>query len=278
MELHVRYSTHPDDSKHYDTKTLREHYLQENIFVADKVLLTYSHNDRIIFGGAMPVENTLVLDAGKELGTGYFLERRELGIINIGAMGSVTLDGTVYELDSKDGMYVPMGVREVSFASADKSKPAKFYMNSCPAHKAYDIVKIGLKDAKHVHLGDADNLNVRTINQYVHPDVCKSCQLVMGMTILEKGSVWNTMPCHTHARRMEVYLYFDFPEEQRVFHLMGEGAETRHLVVASEQAVISPSWSIHAGVGTTNYNFIWGMCGENQTFGDMDVIPIKDMI
>lgn len=277
MEMEIRYSTHPSDSKHYDTETLRKHYLQPRVFVKDEVALTYSHNDRIIFGGVMPAEKTLTLEAGKEMGVDYFLERREMGIINIGGKGTVILDGVSYELDTQDGMYVPMGVKEVSFTSADANQPAKFYINSCPAHKAFEIKKISLADANHVHLGDPDNLNVRTINQYVHPAVCQSCQLVMGMTILEKGSVWNTMPCHTHARRMEVYLYFNFPEDQRVFHFMGEGDETRHIVMAPDQAVISPSWSIHSGVGTTNYTFIWGMCGENQTFDDMDTIAIKDM-
>lgn len=276
--MEIRYSTHPEDSKHYDTETLRKHYLQEKIFVPDEIPLTYSHNDRIIFGGAMPVEKTLELLADqKELGVDYFLERREMGIINIGGKGIVTLDGKNYELETQDGMYVPMGIKEVKFASADKKNPAKFYLNSCPAHKAYDIVKINIKDANPVHCGESATLNERTIYQYVHPAVCKSCQLVMGMTILAPGSAWNTMPCHTHARRMEVYLYFNLPENQRVFHFMGEGTETRHIVVANEQAVISPSWSIHSGVGTTNYTFIWGMCGENQTFTDMDGIPTENL-
>jgi 4-deoxy-L-threo-5-hexosulose-uronate ketol-isomerase len=277
MKLESRYATHPADSQHYDTAALRKHYWQGQIFAPGEICLTYSHNDRIIFGGAMPLDQELRLEAGKELGADYFLERRELGLINIGGRGSVVLDGVAYDLDTQDGLYAPLGVREVVFCSADSAAPAKFYLNSCPAHQAYAIKKIALADARHVHLGDPANLNVRTIHQYVHPDVCRSCQLVMGMTILEPGSVWNTMPCHTHARRMEVYFYFGFAPEQRVFHLMGEPQETRHLVIGPEEAVISPSWSIHAGVGTTNYTFIWGMCGENQTFADMDMVTIADM-
>lgn len=277
MHLEVRYSTHPQDSKHYDTQTLRRHYLQEKIFVAGEIYLTYSHNDRIIFGGAMPLDAPLALEAGKEIGADTFLERREMGVINIGGKGAIILDGQRYPLNNQDGIYVPMGIKEVSFTSEDAQQPAKFYINSCPAHHAYSIVPISLEKANKVQLGDAANLNVRTINQYVHPAVCQSCQLVMGMTILAPGSVWNTIPCHTHARRMEVYLYFGYPQDQRVFHLMGEGDETRHLVMAPESAAISPSWSIHSGVGTTNYTFIWGMCGENQTFTDMDTIAVADM-
>ncbi len=274
MKLDIRYSNHPDDVKRYDTAALREHFLVERIFVPDTLSLTYSHNDRIVFGGAMPVDRVLPLEADtREMGVDFFLERRELGVINIGGAGTVSVDGTVHELGPQDGLYVPMGVREVIFASKDATVPAKFYLNSAPAHHAYEVVRIGLADANHVALGDKDSLNERTIHQYVHPNVCKSCQLVMGMTILERGSAWNTMPCHTHARRMEVYLYFNVPENNVVFHLMGEPGQTRHLVVGNEQAVISPSWSIHSGVGTTNYAFIWGMCGENQTFTDMDGVP-----
>lgn len=276
--MEVRYSTHPEDSKHYTTEQLRRHYLQEKVFASDEISLTYSHNDRIIFGGAMPVSKELELVADKkEMAADYFLERREMGVINIGGDGIITLDGQAYDINYQDGLYIPMGVKEVTFASKNSAAPAKFYINSCPAHKAYSIKKIGYDDAIHRHLGASETLNERTINQYVHPDVVQSCQLCMGMTVLEKGSAWNTMPCHTHVRRMEVYLYFNIPEEHRVFHMMGEGDETRHLVVANEQAVISPSWSIHSGVGTINYTFIWGMCGENQTFDDMDGIAIADM-
>jgi 4-deoxy-L-threo-5-hexosulose-uronate ketol-isomerase len=272
MKLDIRYSNHPADAKKYDTAQQRGHFLVERIFAADEVLLTYSHQDRVVFGGAQPVSKKLTLEAGKEFGTTFFLERRELGFINIGGPGKAILDGTVYDLVKGDGMYVGMGTKEVSFESVSSANPAKFYLVSSPAHQTYPTVKIELAKANPNKLGAAETSNARTIYQYVHPAVCKSCQLVMGMTILEKGSVWNTMPCHTHERRMEVYLYFDMDKDARVFHLHGEPSETRHLVVANEQAVISPSWSIHSGVGTASYTFIWGMAGENQTFNDMDFV------
>lgn len=275
--MEIRYSNHPEDSKHYTTEELRKNYLVEEIFKSNEVKLTYSHYDRIIFGGAMPVNTKLSLAAGKELGVEYFLQRRELGVINIGGSGIITLDGVEYSLDNKDGLYVGMGVKDVQFESVDAKKPAKFYINSAPAHTAYPTVKIGLDKANKVHLGDKLNSNERTINQYVHPKVCKSCQLVMGMTALEPGCVWNTMPCHTHERRMEVYLYFDLDKDAKVIHLMGEPSETRHIVMGNEQAVISPSWSIHSGVGTSNYTFIWGMVGENQEFDDMDFVQMGNL-
>ena len=277
MKLEVRYSNHPQDVKYYTTEQLREHFLIPTVFVVDEVNLVYSHNDRIIAGGVMPMTKRLRLESGKELASDYFLELREMGVINIGGPGTMFLDGTAYKMDYQDGMYVGRGVKNVEFVSADPHKPAKFYINSCPAHKEYPTVYIPLAKANKVKMGDAHNLNVRTIHQYVHPAVCESCQLVMGLTILEQGSVWNTMPCHTHERRMEVYLYFNFNEDNMVMHLMGEGNQTRHLMIHNEQAAISPSWSIHSGVGTTNYTFIWGMCGENQTFTDMDHIPVKDL-
>ena len=213
----------------------------------------------------------------KNLGCDYFLERRELGIINIGGAGTVTLDGVKYDIESKDGLYVGMGIKEISFESADAKNPAKFYLNSATAHKNYPTVEINLEKANKVHAGTDEECNKRIINQYVHPAVCQSCQLVMGMTVLITGSIWNTMPCHTHDRRMEVYLYFNMDEENVVFHLMGTPDETRHIVMKNEQAVISPSWSIHSGVGTKNYTFIWGMVGENKTFTDMDAVLTKDM-
>ncbi|MGV8982026.1 5-dehydro-4-deoxy-D-glucuronate isomerase, partial [Clostridium sp.] len=207
----------------------------------------------------------------------YFLQRRELGVINIGGAGIVTLDGKKYDLGARDGLYVGQGIKEITFESIDAKIPAKFYVNSATAHTSYPTVKIGLADAKKVKAGSDEECNKRVINQYVHPAVCKSCQLVMGMTILEPGSVWNTMPCHTHDRRMEVYLYFDMDADNIVFHLMGTPDETRHIVMKNEQAVISPSWSIHSGVGTKNYTFIWGMVGENQEFTDMDAVLTKDI-
>ncbi|TCW31600.1 4-deoxy-L-threo-5-hexosulose-uronate ketol-isomerase [Thermohydrogenium kirishiense] len=275
--MEVRYASHYEDVKHYDTSELRKHFLIENLFTPGKLNMVYSHVDRIIVAGAVPTDKPLYLEASKELGSNYFLERREMGIINIGGTGIVNLDGERYELNNSDGLYVGMGIKEVSFESLDANKPAKFYINSATAHKSYPTVKIGLSEANKVKAGTDEECNKRTINQYVHPAVCQSCQLVMGMTILEPGSIWNTMPCHTHDRRMEVYLYFNMDEDNVVFHFMGTPNETRHIVVKNEQAVISPSWSIHSGVGTKNYTFIWGMVGENQTFTDMDEIPTKNL-
>ena len=272
--MRTRYANNPRDSKRYDTEELRENYLVEDIFKDDQIELVYSHVDRIIFGGIKPVYKELKLEAGKEMGVDYFLERRELGIINIGGKAIVTIDGTEYELKEKDGLYVGKGNKEVSFKSVNPEEPAKLYVNSVPAHKEYETVKIDIEKANPVRLGDNKTLNKRTIYQYVHPNVCESCQLLMGLTMLEPGNAWNTMPCHTHERRMEVYFYFDMDDDTRVFHLMGEPTETRHLVVKNEECVISPSWSIHSGVGTSNYTFIWGMCGENKTFDDMDHISM----
>lgn len=277
MKLDVRYANHPKDSKHYTTEELRKHYLVEKVFIEDEVNLVYSHVDRVIAGGITPVKKSLKLEGCKELGSEYFLERRELGVINIGGNGKISIDGIVYEVKGREGLYVGMGAKELIFTSDDEKNPAKFYINSSPAHKTYPTVMINLEKANKVHLGDLENSNKRTIYQYVHPAVCESCQLVMGMTMLEPNNMWNTMPCHTHERRMEVYLYFDMTEETKVFHLMGEPNETRHIVVSNEQAVISPSWSIHSGVGTKNYTFIWGMAGENQTFTDMDHVAMNDL-
>ncbi|EDS77406.1 5-dehydro-4-deoxy-D-glucuronate isomerase [Clostridium massiliodielmoense] len=275
--MDIRYANHPEDSKKYTTEELRKHYHVQSVFTKDQVSLTYSHVDRIVFGGAMPVDQELQLVAGKEMGVSYFLERREMGIINVGGDGVITLDGTEYEMKKRDGLYIGMGIKEVKFKSNNKDNPAKFYINSVPAHKSYPIVKIDIAKANPVCCGEQENVNKRTIYQYVHPAVCESCQLLMGMTVLEPGNVWNTMPCHTHERRMEVYFYFDMNEDTRVFHLMGEPSETRHIVMKNEECVISPSWSIHSGVGTSNYTFIWGMCGENQTFDDMDHIKMQDL-
>jgi 4-deoxy-L-threo-5-hexosulose-uronate ketol-isomerase len=277
MQLKTRYSNHPNDVKHYTTEELREHFLISEVFLPDEINLTYSHNDRIIAGGAMPVKDELRLSSAKELASNYFLELREMGVINIGGEGLIVLDGKEYVMNYQDGIYIGRGTKEVVFKSLHAEKPAKFYINSCPAHKTYPTVHIPLEKANKVALGNDENLNKRVINQYVHPAVCESCQLVMGMTILAPNNVWNTMPTHTHERRMEVYVYFNLPEDDYVIHLMGQPSQTRHIIVRNEQAVISPSWSIHAGVGTRNYTFIWGMCGENQTFTDMDHIPMKEM-
>ncbi len=275
--MEVRYASSNKDAKHYDTERLREEFLIQELFKKDDLKLVYSHYDRIIAGSACPVSEEIKLEAGREIGADYFLERRELGIINIGGAGSVILDGETYDLGPRDGLYVGMGIKDVRCTSTDPTNPAKFYLNSGPAHRAYPTVKIDINKANPVKLGDPKSLNVRTIYQYVHPAVCESCQLVMGMTMLEEGSVWNTMPSHTHDRRMEVYLYFDMEEETRVFHMMGEPTETRHLIMKNEEAVISPSWSIHSGVATGKYTFIWGMVGENQTFTDMDHVAMEDL-
>lgn len=269
--MEVRYSVSPVEGKGLDTKGLRNNFLIDDLFNKGELKLVYSHVDRIIVGSAVPI-NPIKLTVGKELGTDYFLERRELGIINIGSKGYVTLDGEKYEMNNKDGLYVGKGVREVVFESIDSDNPAKFYLNSAPAHKEYPTVKIDIKDIKPLHLGSLAQSNERNIYQYVHPNICESCQLVMGLTILEPNNIWNTFPSHTHERRMEVYLYFDMDEDGLVFHFMGQEEETRHIIMRNEQAVISPSWSIHSGAGNKNYTFIWGMVGENQEFTDMDHI------
>lgn len=277
MKLDIRYSTHPDDSKLYTTEELREKYFIGTVFEKDEISLTYSHFDRIVAGGALPVTKALKLDSGKEFGTDFFLERREMGVINVGGNGKITLDGKVYQLKARDGIYIGMGIKDVVFESEDSANPAKFYINSAPAHTAYPTVHIDITKAKKVPSGSAEECNKRVINQYIHPEVIQSCQLSMGLTELEQGSVWNTMPSHTHERRMEVYFYFDMDSDQAVFHMMGEPQETRHIVMLNEQAVISPSWSIHSGCGTKNYTFIWGMCGENLTFTDMDHIKTNEL-
>ncbi|MDR2534672.1 MAG: 5-dehydro-4-deoxy-D-glucuronate isomerase [Treponema sp.] len=277
MKLDIRYAEHPEDVKGYDTKTLRDHFLFEKVFVPDEISLGYTHVDRVVFGGAMPVTKKLRLEGGKDFGSDVFLDRRELGIICIGGTGTVSADGKEYPMKKGDGLYIGKGVKEVTFAGADKNNPPKFYLASAPAHIPYPTVFIPIEKANPRKLGEAPTVNVRTIYQYVHPAVCQSCQLVMGMTILEEGSVWNTMPCHTHERRMEVYVYFDMKPGAVVFHLHGQAGETRHLVVQNEQAVISPSWSIHSGVGTGAYTFIWAMAGENQTFDDMDAVQTPDL-
>ncbi|MDB5083681.1 MAG: kduI [Bacilli bacterium] len=272
-----RYALSPNETKKLTTDELRNEYLIPKLFVVGQIKMVYSHHDRIIVGGVIPVQ-PLKLEAGKEvLGADYFLERREIGIINIGPKGIVSVDGDEYELETQDGLYIGLGHKEVIFRSSDINKPAKFYFNSTPAHKAYPTEKIEIGKAEAQHLGSISTSNERTIYRYIHPDGVKSCQLVMGMTLLDPNNMWNTMPCHTHNRRMEVYLYFNMSEDSVVFHFMGEPTESRHVVVRNEQAVISPSWSIHSGVGTSNYTFIWGMAGENQTFADMDVVPMQQL-
>ena len=277
MKLDIRYSHHPEDMKHYDTETLRRHFLVEQIFVTGELALTYTHVDRMVFGGAVPTTQSLSLEGGKEFGTPNFLDRRELGVVNLGGSGRALIDGETWALANGDGLYVGMGKQSVAFESDNPANPAKFYLVSSPAHATYPTVHITRAKANPRKLGAAESCNVRTIYQYVHPAVCKSCQLVMGVTVLEPGSVWNSYPPHTHERRMEVYLYFGMAPETRIFHLHGQPLETRHIVMANEQAVISPSWSIHSGVSTGPYSFIWAMAGENQTFDDMDNLGPDDL-
>ena len=286
--MELRTACSPEDMKHYTTERLRKEFLIQNLFVPGEIKLVYSHIDRIITGACMP-QSPVRLTAGDELRAEYFLQRREMGVINIGAKGSIIVDGREYPVDHKDGMYIGMGAKDIVFKSEDAQNPAKFYINSVPAHTSYPTVLIKLdgepedgvviiKKENKVELGTLEESNHRVINKYILPGQVESCQLVMGMTALMPGSVWNTMPCHTHDRKMEVYLYFDISEDAFVMHYMGEPTETRHIVVRNEEAVISPSWSIHAGSGSRAYTFIWGMCGENQAFGDMDNIDNKDLM
>jgi 4-deoxy-L-threo-5-hexosulose-uronate ketol-isomerase len=276
--MEIRYGASQRETARMNTEELRKEFLIENLFVEGELSLLYSHIDRMILGGAIPTKEGLKLEADKKtLGADYFLERRELAVINIGASGSITVDGEVYNLDKKDCLYVGLGNKEVEFKSADAANPARFFIMSAPAHKNYPTVKSALEQAEPNHLGSIETSNERTIYKFVHPAGVQSCQLVLGMTLLKPGNMWNTMPSHTHERRSEFYLYFDMPEDGVVFHFMGEPTETRHLVVRNEQAIISPSWSIHSGVGTSAYTFIWVMAGENQSFTDMDFIPMKDL-
>lgn len=276
--MDMRYPSHPEKVKHFDTEQLRDEFLIEKLFVPGEITVTYSHIDRIIVGGAAPESTALALSGDpKELGADYFLERREMGVINVGGPGTVTADGQAIEMAKLDGLYIGMGTKEVTFASNDASQPARFYFTSTPAHQTYPTTHIPNSTAEPVNLGDIANSNQRTIYKYIHPDGVKSCQLVMGATQLAPNNMWNTMPAHTHARRMEVYFYFDIDDDNVVFHLMGQPDETRHLVIRDKQAVISPSWSIHAGMGTGNYSFVWAMAGENQTFTDMDAVAMSTL-
>lgn len=273
--MEIRHAVHQDHAMLFDTAELREHFLIEHLFKADEVKLVYSFFDRLIVGGARPV-NPLTLEVDEKIiGATHLMERRELGIINVGAAGTVAVDGETYDMSFKDGLYVGAGARKLEFSSIDNNNPARFYLNCAPAHRNYPTSKVTFSDAEPTELGEMAQSNKRTIRKYIHPGGVKSCQLVMGMTTLEPGCVWNTMPVHTHPRRMEAYFYFDIPEEQVVFHFMGEPTETRHIVVRNEEAVLSPSWSIHSGAGTSSYTFIWGMVGENQTFTDMDGVPMS---
>ncbi|WP_137597648.1 5-dehydro-4-deoxy-D-glucuronate isomerase [Paucilactobacillus kaifaensis] len=274
----TRYAHSPEDIKHYSTDEMREQFLMDKIFNPGDILLTYTYNDRMIFGGVTPVNGELEIKLDSELGVKYFLERRELGFINIGGPGTVTIDGTSDHVVTHDGYYIGMGAKHVSFASDDASQPAKFYVVSTPAHKTYPNKKLPFADSLSLPLGDQEHMNKRTIHKYIDASQMDTCQLQMGYTVLEPGNSWNTMPAHTHARRMETYMYCEFgTSDTRVFHYMGEPDNTKHIALEPEQAVVNPSWSIHCGVGTTNYSFIWAMCGENQTYDDMDQVDMHDL-
>ncbi|MBL7971379.1 MAG: 5-dehydro-4-deoxy-D-glucuronate isomerase [Prolixibacteraceae bacterium] len=272
-----RFASHPQDAKQYDTAELRQHFLIEKVMEDDKIYLVYSHYDRYIAGGAVPANGPLELTAIDPLKAVHFCDRRELGIINVGAKGSVTVDGTEYPLDFKEALYVGKGARQIVFKSESTTASARFYLNSTPAHKELPVRHITMKDANVLQMGSPLTSNERQISQLLISKVVETCQLQMGMTELRPGSVWNTMPAHTHSRRMEVYFYFNVPEGQAVCHFMGQPQETRHIWMVNEQAVISPNWSIHSAAGTANYIFIWGMAGENLDYGDMDVVQPNEL-
>jgi 4-deoxy-L-threo-5-hexosulose-uronate ketol-isomerase len=276
--MDTRNAVHPEHAALFDTAELREQFLIQDIFKPDEVRLVYSYFDRLIVGGICPLNPLKLAVDEKIIGASFLLERRELGVINVGAAGTVTVDGEAHDLSPKDGLYVGMGAQELEFSSADKNNPARFYLNCAPAHANHPTSIVTFSQAEPIKMGEMALSNKRTIRKYIHPDGVRSCQLVMGMTTLETGSVWNTMPVHTHQRRMEAYFYFGLADDQVVFHFMGEPSETRHLVVRNEEAVLSPSWSIHSGAGTGAYTFIWGMVGENQTFTDMDAVSMNDLM
>ena len=277
ISVNVRQVVGPEDAAKRDTSGLRDGFLIEGLFSKGRINLTYSHLDRMIVGGVVPTGEDLRIDHVKETGTDRFLERREAAILNIGGTGKVLVGETEYALGFQDAVYVGMGEGDLTFRSDDPGKPAEFYVLSAPAHRTCPTVLITLDMAKKVRTGSAQEANARTINQYVHPDVCESCQLLMGLTMFEPGSVWNTMPAHVHDRRMEVYLYFGMEESTRIFHFMGEPHETRHLVLKSHDAVLSPGWSIHSGAGTGRYSFVWAMAGDNMSFTDMDKVPMDSL-
>lgn len=272
----IRYASHPDDVKSYDTAKLRSHFLIEKLFTPNEANLVYSMYDRYIVGGIMPTSTSIKLETIPYLKSNYFLERRELGIINVGEKGSVTVDGEIYELEKKEALYIGKGAKEIVFSSC-KEKPALFYINSATAHAHFPNKKITKENAEIVHLGDEKYANKRIINKLIVNSVVPTCQLQMGLTELLPGNVWNTMPAHTHSRRMEAYFYFDLEEGQTIAHFIGEPQETRHIFMHNHQAVLSPEWSIHSGAATASYSFIWGMAGENLDYGDMDICPPNEL-
>lgn len=275
--MNTRYSIDPERYSRMTTAELRQNFLVERLFQPGQLNLLYWENERTIVGAAVPDHKPLPLEAGKEIAADFFCKRREVGVLNVGSTGSITVDGTVYEMENRDCLYIGRGSREVRFTSNDGADPARFYLLSYPAHADHPTTQARKSDAAPLHLGSTMESNERTIYKYIHPEGIKSCQLVMGFTELEPGCIWNTMPCHTHARRTEVYFYFDMDAETSVFHFMGPASETRHLVVRNEEATLAPIWSIHSGAGTGKYAFIWGMGGENQDFADMDGIAPNDL-
>ncbi|MBN2441761.1 MAG: 5-dehydro-4-deoxy-D-glucuronate isomerase [Spirochaetales bacterium] len=275
--MEIRQAVHPEYARRLDTEGLCSHFLIKELFIPDKMKLVYTYYDRLIVGGICPVKSlTLKIDK-KLIGSSYLLERREMGIINIGSKGTISADGKEYDMESRDGLYIGMGTKELIFSSSSESEPAKFYVNCAPAHNVFPTTKVTFNQAEPIHLGSVENSNKRTIYKYFHPDGVKSCQIVMGMTLLAPNNIWNTMPVHTHNRRVEAYMYFDIPGDEVVFQMFGEPSQTRHIIVRNEEVVLHPSWSIHSGVGTKNYSFIWGMVGENQTFTDMDSVPMTEL-
>lgn len=276
--MHTNYNSNPLDAKTYDTDRLRAEFLTEELFKNDEITLVYSHIDRVVAMGVSPVERTLKLNDfvdTKAFGVEFFLQRRELGVVNLGGAATVKTAAQEYTLNHLDALYLGLGEQDVEFTSLNAAEPAALYCLSAPAHHTYPSRTILREQARYVELGSSENANARTITQYLHPDVLPTCQLCLGVTHLKPGSVWNTMPAHTHERRMEAYLYFNVAPQQVVFHFMGEPQETRHIVVRDKQLVLSPSWSIHSGCGTQNYSFVWGMLGENQTFDDMDFVDMN---
>ncbi len=272
--MEIRFASNPQDFKHFDTNRIRNEFLLENLMQDGQINCVYSHYDRMISGGVVPVLGGLKLGTYDSLKAEYFLERREMGILNTGGSGKIIADGNTYILENKEVLYLGKGTKEIEFFSDSAQNPSKYFFLSCPAHATYPAQKMTLAEAIPVDLGSQANANQRTVFKFIHLEGIKSCQLVMGMTMLKPGNMWNTMPSHYHDRRMEVYFYFDLPEDQRVFHMMGEYNETRHMVVANNQGIISPPWSVHTGVATHNYSFIWGMCGENLVYTDMDFVPM----
>ncbi|HJV46173.1 MAG TPA: 5-dehydro-4-deoxy-D-glucuronate isomerase [Bacillota bacterium] len=275
--MEIRYASNPEDAKGYTTERIRSEFLIDQLFIPGQMKMVYSHLDRIIVGGVMPTQEGIKLDGVDTLKTDYFLQRREIGIVNIGSTGTVIVDGENYTVKTHDCLYIGLGKKEINFYSEDASQPAKFYLVSTTAHKEYPIQQIAISEINPKYLGENQSSNKRTLYQIIHENGIKSCQLMLGITRLDACNMWNTMPAHHHDRRTEVYLYFDLAEDARVFHLMGQPSDTRHIVVKSEQAVLSPSWSIHSGVGTSNYSFIWAMAGENYTFDDMDFVTFDEM-